>query len=334
MKKILIIVFIFICFPVSWFYAADQVDINTASLQQLDNLTGIGPTYAQRIIDGRPYSSVDDLLKVKGIGPATLQKIKDQGLACVNCETTQINPNYQNPTPTPTTTPAPEPTAVAIAIIYPTGIFINEILPNPEGSDETNEWIELYNSNNFDVDLVNWQIKDITGTVTTFTIPQNIPSRTQAKISANGFLIFKRPDTKISMNNDGDGLNLLTPDGKIVDSVNFTKAPLGQSYNKTNSAWAWSTTLTPGILNTINAAQTNNKSLSKTKNSVNNNSVDSSPSKKGERVDAGLADLTQTINTNQDNNKMTNPWFLFFTALVITIISASIVLFIKLKIKK
>jgi len=143
MKKILIIVLIFICFSVSWIYAADQVDINTASLQQLDNLTGIGPTYAQRIIDGRTYSSVDDLLKVKGIGPATLQKIKDQGLACVNCETTPTNPNDQNPTPTPTpiiTTPAQEP-AVAVAITYPIGIFINEILPNPEGSDETNEWI-------------------------------------------------------------------------------------------------------------------------------------------------------------------------------------------------
>jgi len=189
--------------------------------------------------------------------------------------------------------------------------------------ETTHEWIELYNSNNYDIDLSGWQIKDITGTVTTFTIPQNIPSGAQAKISANGFLVFKRPDTKISMNNDGDGLNLSAPDGKIIDSMSFTKAPLGQSYNKTNSAWAWSTTLTPGVLNTINAAQTNNKSLSKTKNSVNNNGVD-----------AGLADLTQTINTNQDNNKMTNPWFLFFTALAITIISASIVLFIKLKIFK
>lgn len=59
------------------------VDVNTASLAQLDTLTGIGPVYAQRIIDGRPYSSVDDLLRVSGIGPVTLQKIKNQGLAYV-----------------------------------------------------------------------------------------------------------------------------------------------------------------------------------------------------------------------------------------------------------
>ena len=37
------------------------------------------------------------------------------------------------------------------------------------------------------------------------------------------------------LNNDGDGLNLLTPDGKIEDSMTFTSAPLNQSYNKTNS---------------------------------------------------------------------------------------------------
>ena len=59
------------------------VDVNTASLAQLDTLTGIGPVYAPRIIEGRPYSSVDDLLRVDGIGPITLQKIKDQGLAYV-----------------------------------------------------------------------------------------------------------------------------------------------------------------------------------------------------------------------------------------------------------
>ena len=61
------------------------VDVNTASLTQLDTLTEIGPVYAQHIIDGRPYSSVDDLLSVDGIGPVNLQKIKDQGLAYVGC---------------------------------------------------------------------------------------------------------------------------------------------------------------------------------------------------------------------------------------------------------
>lgn len=64
-----------------------QVDINSASLTELDKLSGIGPAYAQGIIDGRPYSNLDELDKVKGIGPKTLEKIKSQGLACIGSGT-------------------------------------------------------------------------------------------------------------------------------------------------------------------------------------------------------------------------------------------------------
>jgi competence ComEA-like helix-hairpin-helix protein len=61
----------------------DQIDINSASLSELDKLSGIGEVKAQAIADSRPHNSVDDLIKVYGIGEATLEKIKQQGLACV-----------------------------------------------------------------------------------------------------------------------------------------------------------------------------------------------------------------------------------------------------------
>lgn len=56
--------------------AVGLVDLNTAALAQLEALPGIGPALAQRIVEHRPYRSVDDLLKVPGIGPATLEKIR------------------------------------------------------------------------------------------------------------------------------------------------------------------------------------------------------------------------------------------------------------------
>lgn len=59
-----------------------MVNINTATLAQLDTLVGIGPVYAQRIIDYRSshggFKSIDEIKNVKGIGDKTFDKFKDK----------------------------------------------------------------------------------------------------------------------------------------------------------------------------------------------------------------------------------------------------------------
>src|SRR5919108_507303 len=60
---------------------AGPVHLNTATLDQLDTLPGVGPVTAQKILDYRQqhgaFGSVDELDAVSGIGPARLEQLRD-----------------------------------------------------------------------------------------------------------------------------------------------------------------------------------------------------------------------------------------------------------------
>lgn len=123
---------------------------------------------------------------------------------------------------------------------YPSGLILNEILPSPEGEDAKEEWIEIFNRNDFEVDLSGWKISDTTGKTNSYSFPAG------TKIKRGGFLVFYRPTTKIILNNDGDGLRLLNPNGDMADEVFYEKTVLSQSYGLLEGKWGWSDILTPG----------------------------------------------------------------------------------------
>jgi len=66
-------------------YAAlpNCVNINFASLEDLKRIAGVGATIAQRIIDGRPFNTIDELDRVKGIAAKKVSAIKLQRVACL-----------------------------------------------------------------------------------------------------------------------------------------------------------------------------------------------------------------------------------------------------------
>lgn len=68
--------------PVETFQpTSDLIDINTATVDELDTLPGIGPTTAQKIVEYRdtngPFLSKEDIVNVSGVGPTTYDRIKD-----------------------------------------------------------------------------------------------------------------------------------------------------------------------------------------------------------------------------------------------------------------
>ncbi len=64
----------------SYAVATATININTATVEKLQELPGVGPVTAQRIVDYReksPFSSPEELMEIKGIGQKTFAKLKD-----------------------------------------------------------------------------------------------------------------------------------------------------------------------------------------------------------------------------------------------------------------
>lgn len=64
--------------PVGGASEGQAVNINTASVAELDKLYGVGQATAEKIIAGRPYSKIEDLLEKKVLGQAIYEKIKEK----------------------------------------------------------------------------------------------------------------------------------------------------------------------------------------------------------------------------------------------------------------
>jgi competence protein ComEA len=109
-------------------FADHSININTADQATLTTLTGIGDVKAQAIVDYRtehgPFSSVEDIQNVSGIGPATFNNIKDH--------ITVSGGSSSPPSPTPTPSPSPTPPSPAPAPSPSSAVSSYVAPPEPE----------------------------------------------------------------------------------------------------------------------------------------------------------------------------------------------------------
>ncbi len=140
-------------------------------------------------------------------------------------------------------------------------VTLTEVMPNPEGPDAEEEWIEITNGGDETVNLGNWTIKDKSGTTYTFS--------DDVYIEPGQSLVLYRTESGISLNNSNESIELSDYNGDTISEIAFEKSYEDESYaeiqieevqstqastlglgNQVFSTWQW-VTPSPGALNPV-----------------------------------------------------------------------------------
>ncbi len=212
-----------------------------------------------------------------------------------------------SPTPTPTADNTPPKTEPDKETIAPTNIFadslkISEFIPSPKGSDEENEWIELYNDSESKIDISNWKLKSGDKS---FTISE------QTFILPSEFLVLSVKTTGLTLKNSGGSLELYYPNGEIAQKIDYKETKEGWSISKIGEEYLWTENPTPGLPNQKSPGQkpqpTSPKEF-KELNSQNNSEPISLEAKPSPTPKEPLKENPE--NKNQEN-LLNSSWFGF-----------------------
>ena len=207
--------------------SVDIVRLINNSQQLIDSFSyksssGSGITY-QRLPDGTDFWTT---------GSANLGKFNSStDQACL----------FPTLTPTPTSTPLLTPTLeitptsipISTEIIAPTpytltptpynNIFISEAMIYPQPGN--NEWIEIYNDNDYSVSLNNWFIDDIEN-------DGSSPKSFASDIPAKSYYVFNLSSSMF--NNGGDSVRLLDNNKNLKDSFEYSGGDQGKTFGRTS----------------------------------------------------------------------------------------------------
>lgn len=117
-------------------------------------------------------------------------------------------------------------------------VIFSEALPNPAGSDSTEEWIELYNPYGETLILEGLFLDD--------EEDGSSPYALTGTLSAESYLLVKVTDSKITLNNDADHLRLLGVNSEILWDISYSSSKEGLSYAWFGDYYDWTEEPTPG----------------------------------------------------------------------------------------
>lgn len=153
-------------------------------------------------------------------GSATLGLYNSTGTSCLASPTPTLPPASNTPTQTPTPLYV---TDIPVPRISYGNIFLSEVLIDPDTKSE--EWVEIYNGNDFPVTLTEWYIDDIeSGGSALRKFSLEIPGKNYRAITFSASIF----------NNSGDSVRLLDFDKKEKDSFEYSGSSPGQSYGRSD----------------------------------------------------------------------------------------------------
>ena len=116
--------------------------------------------------------------------------------------------------------------AMLMTLRVETGAILSEVQMTGD------EWIELFNPTDHEISLAGWMLDDLKDGGSK---PYSIPSNTT--IAAGAFRIFSKSDTKLALNDSGDDVWLIAPDGAWSDHITIPKLKAGISFGFCDGVW-------------------------------------------------------------------------------------------------
>lgn len=141
---------------------------------------------------------------------------------------------------------------------YEPCIAISEVYPSPLSGE--NEWVELLNRCSTEVNLLGWAIDDE---------PERGSKKqllgTGMTLLPHSHIVLSGSNLKVTLNNGGDGVNVVMPNGRMSDSLWYPSVKKGRSYAYEGADYCLSDTVTPGASNICSIKNTAKKSPVKAK---------------------------------------------------------------------